>query len=77
VLTISVALSLLAGHNNGVAVEATFSIAAIDTDTQQIGAAGASCVPNSSIYETLFQCAPKPNLQFPALPFTRSEKPCF
>lgn len=45
------------GQNGGV-VEATFSVAGTDSATQQVGAAGASCVANESIYDFLYQGVP-------------------
>ena len=46
---------LLVQHS---AVEATFSIAASDRATRQIGAAGASCVEGFSVYEPLYHGVP-------------------
>lgn len=48
--------AIIALHQDGL-VSAAFSIAATDSATQQVGAAGASCVP-SSVYEAVYQGVP-------------------
>ena len=54
---LAASLLFFASTTNVVVVDATFSIAATDKDSQQVGAAGASCTP-SSVLEGLYQGVP-------------------